>query len=367
MSQGIKKIYLEDFHVNHGGKLINFSNYMMPINYNTGIINEHLHVRKSVGLFDVSHMGQILIPKTKQNIFSLEKFIPLALENLKLGNSYYSFILNEKGGIIDDIIISLMNINNQESYYIVYNSSRKNIDEKIFKSILVNYSILENNSLIAIQGPFSKEALNFLKIDYPSSFMKNISVKFYNEIILISRTGYTGEDGFEISIPNSIIEKFINDLIKFENIKLCGLGSRDSLRLEAGLSLYGNDLNEEITPIEAKFKWAIDKDRLLNSSLNGYQILNSQINDGVKKIKVGLKVLSNSIIRSKMKLFDLQDNEIGFITSGGFSPSLKVSIGIGYINSDYRYDKVKSIIRKSMENISVVNLPFIPHKYKRGD
>ena len=367
MSQDIRKIYLENFHVEHGAKLVNFSNYMMPINYNTGIIDEHLHVRKSVGLFDVSHMGQILIPKTKNNINSLEKFIPLNLDNLKLGKSYYSFILNDKGGIIDDIIVSLANINNHENFYIVYNSSRKNTDEKIFKSIVENYSILENNSLIAIQGPISKDALDFLKIDYPNSFMKNISVKFCNETILISRTGYTGEDGFEISIPNSIVEKFINDLIKFENIKLCGLGSRDSLRLEAGLSLYGNDLNEEITPIEAQFKWAIDKDRLFNSSLNGYKILNSQINDGVKKIKVGLKLLSNSIIRSKMKLFDLEDNEIGLITSGGFSPSLKVSIGIGYINSEYRYDKVKSVIRKSMENINIVNLPFIPHKYKRGD
>ncbi len=365
-SDNTKSIYLENFHIKHGGKLINFSNYMMPIYYKSGIVNEHIHVRKLVGIFDVSHMGQIIIPKTKKNINSLEKYIPLSLGKLSVNKSYYSFILNEKGGIIDDIIISVIDLNDNQYLYVVYNSARKDVDEKIFKSILEKYTILNSNSLLAIQGPNSKDILDYLNIDYPISFMNNITLKHLQETIIISRTGYTGEDGFEISIPNSIVDKFINKLIKFKDIKLCGLGCRDSLRLEAGLSLYGNDLNEHITPIEAKLKWAIDKNRMKDDSLNGYKILNEQINSGVKKIKVGLKLLSKSIIRSNMKLFDSKQNEIGFISSGGFSPTLKKSIGLGYINYDYDEDSLYCSIRKTIENISIVKLPFVPHKYKRG-
>tara|TARA_Y100001970_G_C14151089_1_gene812759 strand:+ start:229 stop:1251 length:1023 start_codon:yes stop_codon:yes gene_type:complete len=339
----------------------------MPINYKEGIIKEHLHVRNSVGLFDVSHMGQILIPINKPNLDFLLKYIPLNLDKIAMNKCYYSFLINNSGGIIDDIIISKISYNNKFFFHIVYNAGRKKNDEEIFIYNLSNYILLENNSLLAIQGPNSEEVLSFIIESKNLFFMQSQSINFLNHEIILSRTGYTGEDGFEISIPNEIVNEFIIEIMKNTNVKLCGLGSRDSLRLEAGLSLYGNELNEKITPIDANLTWSLSKDRLRDGKLNGSKILINQLKLGVDKLKVGFKAKSKSILRSNMKIYDNVNNIIGFITSGGYSPILNSSIAIGYVDkSKINQEKIFTLIRGRLEELAIKNLPFIKSNYKKG-
>ncbi len=366
MSKDLNTVFLNDFHIKHKAKLFPFAGYSMPIYYLNGIIKEHLHVRELVGVFDVSHMGQILISNSKHNTSSLEQYIPLNLEKLEFNKSKYSFLLNVNGGIIDDIIISKIIINDNEFFFIVYNADRKTVDNKIFEKILNDYIYIHDQSLISIQGPLSYSSLSFLKIKPDMNFMQINSTNFQEQEIIISRSGYTGEDGFEISIPNVILKNFMDKLMKSTNVILCGLGARDTLRLEAGLSLYGNELTEEITPVEAKLLWTIDKIRLEKCNFNGCKTILHQIKNGVKKIKIGIKSITKSMLRSQMKIFDEKEKEIGFISSGGFSPSLKVSIGLGYVDINHQDNKLFCLIRDKMEKIEIVKLPFISHKYKKG-
>ena len=363
----LKNIFLHQFHKDHNAKFIPFADYEMPINYEFGIIKEHKHVRNSVGIFDVSHMGQILITISDSNIHSLEKYIPLNLKKLKINKSYYSFLINENGGIIDDLIISKILSEGNEFFYIVYNSSRKIIDEKIFKNCLSKFIFLDKNSLIAVQGPKSEIVLKFFNIPKDFYFMSSMVITYCDHLIIISRSGYTGEDGFEISIPNEIVLKFINKLMKNKDVMLCGLGARDTLRLESGLSLYGNELNENITPIESGLTSFIHKERLNDQCLNGSKILKNQLEDGTNLKKIGLMTKSKSILRANMKLIDINKNEIGYITSGSFSPILNKSIAIGYFNSKLISDnKFYSLLRGKIEEINLVKLPFILQNYKKG-
>jgi len=369
LSDSLKKIFLNDYHRIQAAKFAPFAGYSMPINYSTGIIKEHLHIRKSVGVFDVSHMGQILIQNTEFNFTKLEKIIPLNLDNLKLNNSSYSVILNKKGGIIDDIIISKLLIDDLIYFFIVYNASRKKIDEEIFSNTVKNYSILNNNSLLAIQGPLSSTIIsNLFNGIEDMYFMQIRNIIYENKCIFISRTGYTGEDGFELSIPNSVIDTFIKDLMLNNNVILCGLGCRDSLRLEAGLCLYGNELYEEITPVEANLSWIISKERMKLGGFNGHQIISKQKDEGVSQKRVGIFLKSKSILRSKMKLFNEKNQNIGIITSGGYSPTLNTSIGMAYININFlnNSSKILCSIRNNLEEVELTNLPFIKHNYRKG-
>ena len=239
MSQILNKIFLNDYYTELGAKFIPFAGYSIPINFTLGIIKEHKHTRTKCGLFDISHMGQMFIPVNSINIKQLETIIPQNLQSIPVSQSVYSFILNTQGGIVDDIIISKVKINFNEYFFIVYNASRKKIDENIIGNLVSKTIILKNHSLISLQGPSSKKILQKL---FPFvnklNFMQISTFIFNNENILISRSGYTGEDGFELSIPNIQIEKIVTHLLDNNNTLLCGLGCRDSLRLEAGLCLY---------------------------------------------------------------------------------------------------------------------------------
>jgi aminomethyltransferase len=367
LSGTLKQVFLNNYHKEKKAKFFPFAGYSMPINYDQGIIKEHLHVRTSVGIFDVSHMGQILILISDLNIINLEKYIPLNLKTLKNNKSYYSFIINTQGGVIDDIILSKIIYQNKKYLFIVYNSSRKKEDEKIFSDNLSNFIFLKDNSLIAIQGPLAEKIIHFLPGANNLSFMNSLVINYLKHSIIITRSGYTGEDGFEISVPNSIVLNFIEQTMENTNAKLCGLGARDSLRLEAGLCLYGNELDESTTPIEANLNWAINKERLKDKSLNGHEILLNQINRGINKYKIAIKSLSKSILRTGMKLLDYENNEIGYITSGAYSPIIKSSIAIGYIKRKLNInEKIFTTIRNKIEELEITKLPFILHNYKKG-
>ena len=368
LPNSLNKIFLNDFHEINGAKFGSFAGYSMPINYSNGIIKEHLHTRKLIGVFDVSHMGQILIPSSMDNSKELEKIIPLDIINLKINNSFYSFILNDRGGIIDDLIISKIIVDNSEYFFIVYNSSRKKIDEEIFVKRTNNYLILKDHSLLAIQGPLSSKMMTSFSNEINKMYFMQINTFiFNNHTIIISRTGYTGEDGFELSIPNSIITEFINVLMRFNNTLLCGLGCRDTLRLEAGLSLYGNELNEDLTPVEANLSWAISKSRFKIGSFNGFETILHQIKHGTLQTRIGVKSKNKSILRSNMKIFNKNEKIIGKITSGGFSPTLNTSIAIGYIDKCFfeERDKLYCLIRNNIEEIELTKLPFVKHNYRR--
>ena len=364
----LKKIFLNEFHRENGAKFVPFAGYEMPINYKKGIINEHLHVREKVGIFDVSHMGQILITANDKNISSLETYIPLNIKKIPSNKCHYSFILNKKGGIIDDIMISKININNKENIYIVYNASRKKVLNEIFNNICDNYSVLNNRCLIAIQGPSSHSVLSsYLDLSKIINFLDINILQFENTDLYISRSGYTGEDGFEISIPNENVENFINQIFKNENACLCGLGCRDSLRVEAGLSLYGNEINEDITPVQANLSWALDKKRLEDDNLNGSSILLQQLQETNDSIKIAITPINKTMLRNNMTLHNSEKKEIGYITSGCFSPILKKSIGMGYINDvTNRMDKLYVKVRGDFEEVIIDNIPFVKKNYKKG-
>ena len=366
----LKKLYLEDFHIENKAKLVPFANYMMPINYLNGIISEHLKTRSSAGLFDVSHMLQIDIPANIEIINKLEGIIPLDLNNLGIGKSNYSFILNENGGIIDDLIISkLKDENGNIFFYIVLNASRKEIDMKILSNTLGKSNIAERNNfcLLALQGPESRKILSeiFPEI-FDLKFMEIININYNKYNIYIGCSGYTGEDGFEISINNNVVNTMLEKLMKYENVTLCGLGSRDTLRLEASLSLYGNELNERITPKESSLMWAISKKRKRDKNFNGANIILNSIKP--KKIKIGIESCNNTIPRHDNNLFDNQNNIIGVVTSGGYSPSLKKPIAMGIIN--IKYSKIGDNIffesRGEKNKATIVDLPFMKHNYKKN-
>jgi len=314
-------------------------------------------------------MGKMLISYTDTNINKLESIIPQDLCGLNISKSVYSFILNKKGGIIDDLIISKVKIDNSEYLFLVYNAARKKIDQEIITNLIGDVNIILDNSILSIQGPLSFNIINHL---FPSSddleFMEIKTMNYKNENILISRSGYTGEDGFEIIIPNTIITEFIKKVLSYEETLLCGLGSRDSLRLEAGFCLYGNELNENISPIQANLGWAIPKSRIKQGGFKGHKRILNEINNGVNKKRVGIKLKNKSILRSHMTLHDNKEYKIGEITSGGFSPSLNISIAMAYIDTNIISEPIaiNCLIRNNMEKVEITNLPFIQHNYKRG-
>ena len=251
---------------------------------------------------------------------------------------------------------------------IVYNASRKKILDEIFSNICENYFIINDRCLIAIQGPSSYLILeNFLDLSKVSNFLDINIIQYEDSDIYISRSGYTGEDGFEISIPNDNAQSFVNHILKNENTLLCGLGCRDSLRVEAGLSLYGNEINENITPIQANLSWALDKKRLEDKKLNGANILLKQLKTDNEMIKIGITPVNKTMLRNNMILHSHEKKEIGYITSGCFSPVLKKSIGMGYLNNfNNNLDKLYVKVRGNFEEVIINNIPFVKKNYKKG-
>ncbi|ODV63527.1 glycine decarboxylase subunit T [Ascoidea rubescens DSM 1968] len=413
-SKVLKKTPLYNIHVNYGGKLVDYANFSMPVLYPKiqSHIESHNWVRSNSGLFDVSHMLQHKL-SGKDALSFLHKITPTDFSVLGVGKSQLSVLLNENGGIIDDTIITKYSDN---EFYIVTNAGCIDKDLTFLKNQLdafqngnhnINHKIFnqETASLIALQGPKSSEILQkifpdinlstlffsnsaFFKInnDYSKDSIKynsdsNPILKFedlfLNEsnhnIIHIARCGYTGEDGFEISIPNpELANHFTNLLLNLSNVKPIGLATRDSLRLEAGMCLYGHELSESITPIEANLNWLVCKD-FENSTYNGNSKIVSQLSKKEKVLqrRVGFTLLDKSpAARENVKIFSNDDPEkqIGYVTSGSYSPTLKVNIGQAYINPPFNKKTTKILleVRGKKRLAEVSKLPFVPPNYYRG-
>ena len=361
-----QKTALYEFNKNLGAKFVPFAGYEMPVQYSTGIVEEHKLTRNKAGLFDVSHMGQLSIEGNHNLELALENIIPIDLKSIKLNQSKYSFLTNEKGGIYDDLIVTKV----AKGFNIILNAACKKNDFKIINKALEDkFKLTLNNdlSLIALQGPKSLEILEKI-VNKVSAlrFMNGNNFFYNNKNIYITRSGYTGEDGFEISLPNNLAEDFAKKLI-IGGAKPIGLGARDTLRLEAGLCLYGHDINESTSPIEANLKWAISKRRREDGGFPGYEKIKSDMNGGLSRLRVGIKPEGKVIAREGTKIFSENDQEIGLVTSGTFGPSINRSIAMGYIKYNFSNigNKILLEVRGKKHDAKVSELPFYKKSYVR--
>ena len=363
----IKKTSLYKLHQDSKAKFVEFAGYQMPIQYSEGIVEEHKFTRKHSGIFDVSHMGQLFVYGDEELIGDLEKIFPLDLKNLKLNHSKYSFLMSKDAGIYDDLIITKI----KEGFLIILNAACKYNDFEILKKLLNNkYKMIldEKRSLIAIQGPKSADILsNVVNGVEDLNFMSGNWFSFNEQKIYITRSGYTGEDGFEISVENELADQFTRKLIE-KGAKLIGLGARDTLRLEAGLCLYGHELDKNKTPVEANLKWAISKDRISKGDFIGSDIIIKQLNDGVKQVRVGIKPEGKIIAREKTKIFNQSDLYIGEITSGTFGPSVNGPVAMGYVENEFskKDTKVFLEVRGKKHPANICGLPFYKKSYVKG-
>ena len=363
----IKKTSLFELHRKHGAKFVQFAGYDMPIQYKEGIINEHNTTRKKSGIFDVSHMGQLFIKGKDDLTENLQKIFPTDLKKLSINQSKYSFLMKENGGIYDDLIITKL----EDRYMIILNAACKQNDLSIIKSKLngkFELSLSDDLSLVAIQGPESKDILEKIIPGINQlRFMNGNKFNFNSGDIYITRSGYTGEDGFEISIKNNDVNLLVEKMIELGS-SLIGLGARDTLRLEAGLCLYGHDINEDTSPIEANLKWAISKNRI-NDEFPGAKEIKRQFDEGVNKLRVGIKPDTRVIARESTKIFDDKNNEIGKVTSGTFGPSVKGSIAMGYVSNMFSKSNTKVFLEIRGKKIpaSICDLPFYKKNYVKGE
>ena len=354
----MKKTPLYNSHINQGAKMINFADWFMPLQYKNGIISEVKSVRNSVGMFDVSHMGRIKFTKAK-SLEILEKLISINIHKLKSGRAKYNLICNESGKIIDDAIISNVN---DENFYLVVNAinTQKVIDWfKKFGAKNNMSDITYDTSMIALQGPNSLKIIN--RFSKNSLILKKfgiIETNLFNIKCILSRTGYTGEDGVEIICNNNSATDLWNNLID-NNVTPCGLASRDVLRIEAGLPLYGNELTEEISPNES----GLEKFANTNSEI---YLVKKKIRDlKPKKRLLGIKLTEKGIPRKNQKILDPVNNKIiGEITSGTFSPTINSGIALGYLNSEYLTDYKNIIVDIRGKNTKgkIIDIPFVKSK-----
>ena len=364
-TQELEKLPLDAWHRAHGGRMVPFAGYEMPVQYE-GIIAEHLWTRENAGLFDVSHMGQLLIGGGNTDA-ALEQLMPGDFQALGDMKPKYSLLLDEDGGIIDD----LMATRRGADFYVVVNGATKHgdIDElqrRLPRDVVVDY--MKEQALLALQGPRAAEVLEMLVPGVSQlSFMEAGPFRALGLPLWISRSGYTGEDGFEISVAGNAVEKIADAIIAHDLVKPIGLGARDSLRLEAGLPLYGHDLERETTPVMADLTFAISKRRRAEGGFAGALRILAELENGPPQKRVGFDVDGRQPVREGALILDGEGNELGKITSGGFSPSLQRPIAMGYVATPFAEvgTALKLEQRAKLFDAHVAQMPFVPHRYHR--
>ena len=360
-----KETFLHDKHVQLGAKMVDFAGWHMPVQY-ASIIEEHKTVRENVGLFDVSHMGEVFV-SGKDALEFLNKIVPQNITKLDYEKAVYCQLPNQHGGLIDDLIIYKLGILN---YLVICNASRIDEDLNWMVRNSKGYDVKIDNqshnySLLAVQGPKADELLRKMGLNTHQESFTIKPAKIAGIKVLISRTGYTGEDGYEILVENRNSEYLWDEILeqgKEFGIKPIGLGARDTLRLEAALHLYGNDLDENTTPIEAGLSWSVPKDK--EDDYNGKKVITEQIKNGTNKKLIGIKMLDKSIARHEYEVYK-NGEKVGVITSGGPSPVLGCNIALAYVKNDKEIctgSVVQVMIREKLHNAEVVKKPFISKK-----
>ena len=370
-----QKTPLHALHVELGARMAPFAGYDMPINYPAGVLAEHLHTRKSAGLFDVSHMGQALIEAADHAAVAgfLESLCPADFLNLVPGRQRYTQLLNENGGIVDDLMVTRPP-GADGALRLVVNAARKDVDFALIRERMpssVRLTPLPESALIALQGPLAATTLASLAPGEgleTMPFMSARPVRLAGFETFVSRSGYTGEDGYEISLASVQAESFARLLLSQPDVALIGLGARDSLRLEAGLCLYGHELDETVDPIEAALSWSIQKRRRVDGGFPGAKRVQDALANGPGRQRVGIRPEGRAPAREGAEIVSVDGAPLGVVTSGGFGPSVGAPIAMGYVARAHAEvgTPVSLMVRGKPLSARVVTLPFHPHGYYRG-
>ena len=369
----LKTTPLHAAHIALGGRMVPFAGYELPVQYADGVMKEHLWTRAHAGLFDVSHMGQARL-RGVSPLSAFEEIVPGDFISLKPGRQKYSVLLNRQGGIIDDLMAgrpTLPDGSGDDGLFVVVNGACKENDFAVMRAEFagqVEIERLEDRALLAIQGP---EAAAALQAHVPGAeqmvFMDVRALTGFGAQLIVSRSGYTGEDGYEISIPAEAATHIWTTLLADERVRPIGLGARDSLRLEAGLPLYGHDLDETVSPIEAGLGFAVSKGRREARDFPGAARIAREAAEGPTRVRIGLKVLEGAPAREGAEVADGEGQVIGIVTSGGYSPCLKAGIALAFVPPVQAVlgGQLKVIVRGKPQSAEVVKTPFVPHRYVR--
>ncbi len=376
MHDTLLKTPLHALHLSLGAKMVPFAGYDMPVQYPAGVLKEHLHTRAAAGLFDVSHMGQVIVRATsgayEDAALALEKLVPVDILGLRRGRQRYGFFTDDNGGLLDDLMIA----NRGDHLLVVVNAACKDADVLHMQAKLTGCAItlIEDRALLALQGPRAEAVLAELWAEATAmKFMDVRDALIDGAACIVSRSGYSGEDGFEISAPADKAEQIARALLEHPDCQPIGLGARDSLRLEAGLCLYGNDIDTKTSPIEASLEWAIQKARRAGGEREGGfpgadRIL-TELAKGTSRRRVGLRPEGRAPVRSYTKLFaDAEGTiELGDVTSGTFGPTTEGPIAMGYLPTSHTTPgtQVFAGVRGKYLAVTVTTLPFVTPTYKR--
>lgn len=371
----LQKTPLHALHLSLGAKMVPFAGYQMPVQYPTGVMKEHLHTRAKAGLFDVSHMGQVIMKGSsyEATALGLESLIPMDVLGLDEGRQRYGFFTNDAGGIEDDLMFA----NRGDHLFVVVNAACKAADIARMTDALgpeIKITEITDRALLALQGPAAAAVLAALDSQADDMAFMDVATLSLNGVrAWVSRSGYTGEDGFEISIPAAQAEPFAKALLTHPDVEPIGLGARDSLRLEAGLCLYGHDIDAKTTPVEAALSWAIQKSRRAGGAraggFPGAQVVQDKLVNGATRKRVGLRPEGRAPMREGVELYadETAQIPIGIITSGGFGPTVGGPVAMGYVVVDHAAigTTVFGELRGKRRPLQVVKMPFTPANFKR--
>jgi aminomethyltransferase len=364
-STDLKTTPLHALHLSLGAKMVPFAGYDMPVQYPAGVKTEHLHTRAKAGLFDVSHMGQVRLTG-EGAAADIETLIPGDIQALSAGRMRYTMFTNPEGGILDDLIVT----NAGDHLFVVVNAGCKEQDIAHMRANLsCGIEELPDRALLALQGPSAEAVLASHAAEVADmKFMTARAVSIAGHDCFVTRSGYTGEDGYEISVPGETAAAFAEMLLAHPDVEPIGLGARDSLRLEAGLCLYGHDIDETTTPVEANLTWAINKRRRVEGGFPGSDKILGQLADGALRRRVGIRLEGRAPAREGTELVDDAGTAIGHITSGGFGPTLEGPVAMGYVDSRFSETgcQINAMVRGKPLPARVAALPFVAANYKRG-
>lgn len=363
----LKHTPLHALHCSAGAKMTAFAGYDMPVQFPDGILTEHRHTRAAAGLFDVSHMGQLFLHGAGAAA-ALERLVPGDIQGLKPGRTRYTQFTNDAGGILDDLMVT----RGEDRLYLVVNAACREADLALLSAGLpadVSIEPLQERALIALQGPKAAEVLaRFVPEVATIPFMSSLAVRILDAACFVGRCGYTGEDGFEISVPSDRAEAVAEALLEQSEVAPIGLGARDSLRLEAGLCLFGHDIDETTTPVEADLQWSIGKRRRAEGGFPGDTAILEQIANGAARKRVGIRPEGRAPAREGTAIHNMDGAEVGSVTSGGFGPTVGAPVSMGYVGREHAAagTAVTLAVRKKALPGAIVDLPFTPQRYYRG-